>query len=84
MVTRNSRTFYAIEYAYGRGVINNGQRTDHIHAFSTEGARVAFIDQRERGGVEVDPLPATHPLVKRAIRYAEQGADWPVAVASGS
>jgi hypothetical protein len=77
-----SRTFYAIEYAYGRDVVNNGNRADHIYVFQTEGGRVAFIDRCERTGTDADPLNATHPLVKRALRYVAQGAEWPVAVAA--
>lgn len=80
--TDRPRQYYAIEYAYGRNVVNNGNRADHIYQFSTEGERVAFIDQTERAGTDADPIKATHPLVKRALRYIEQGSDWPVAVAN--
>jgi hypothetical protein len=68
----------------GRGVVNNGNRADHIHCFTTEGERIAFIDDCERSGTDADPLKASHPMVKRALRYLEQGAEWPVAVASGA
>lgn len=77
-----SKQFYAIEYAYGRNVVNNGNRADHIHLFATEGERVRFLDDCEREGTDADALKATHRLVKRALRYVEQGADWPVAVAN--
>lgn len=78
------RRFYAIEYAYGRTVVNDGQRADHIHVFTSKGARTAFLDERERAGVDADALPATNPLVKRALRYNHQGIAWPVPVASGA
>lgn len=71
-----SRTFYAIVYAYGRNVVNNGQRADHIHRFNTEADRRRFIDEQD---ADADPIAATHPLVKKALRYAEH-FDWPQAV----
>jgi hypothetical protein len=75
-----SRTFYAIVYAYGRNVVNNGNRADHIHQFTTIGERTAFIDEMERKGQDADPIAATHPDVKKALRYAESGLDWPQSV----
>ncbi len=78
-VERAIRTFYAIVYAYGRNVVNNGQRADHVYRFDTEAERVRFLDEQEREGNEADPIAATHPLVKKAIRYAER-LDWPQAV----
>lgn len=75
-----SRTFYAIVYAYGRNRINNGTRADHIYRFETEAERKRFIDEQERNGKDADPIKATHPDVKKALRYAEHGLDWPQAV----
>lgn len=80
-----SRQFYAIIYAYGRDTVNkNGARADHIYRFSTEAERTRFIDEQERAGQDADPIKATHPKVKKALRYAEQyermGMEWPVAV----
>jgi hypothetical protein len=75
-VERAARTFYAIVYAYGRNVVNNGQRADHIYRFTTEAERTRFIDEQEQ---DADPIAATHPLVKKALRYAEH-LDWPQAV----
>lgn len=75
-----TRQFYAIEYAYDRDVVNNGQRADHIHRFATVAELVRFLDQQERAGVEADRIGASHPLVKKALRYSEQGSEWPVAV----
>ena len=74
-----SRTFYAVVYAYGRGIVNDGNRADHVYRFSSEAERTRFIDAQERAGKDADPLPATHPDVRKAIRYAEH-LDWPQAV----
>lgn len=74
------KTFYAIVYAYGRSVVNNGNRADHIHRFDTLAERIRFLDEQERAGVDADPVKATHPDVKKALRYVGQGAEWPVAV----
>lgn len=71
------RSFYALVYAYGRNVVNNGQRADHIHRFATKAERTRFIDEQE---ADTDPIEATHPLVKKALRYADKGLDWPQAV----
>ena len=76
-----ARMWYAIVYAYGRHVVNrDGNRADHIHAFPTKGARDAFIDAEDRDGRNVDAIAASHPIVKRALRYHRQGEPWPVAV----
>lgn len=75
-----SRTFYAIVYAYGRNTVNNGNRADHVYRFSTEAERTRFLDEQERDGQEVDPIAASHPDVKKALRYAGQGLDWPQSV----
>ena len=73
------KQFYAIVYAYGRNVVNNGQRADHIYRFNVVAERTRFLDKQEREGNEADPIAATHPLVKKALRYAEH-LDWPQAV----
>lgn len=75
-VEQATRSFYAIVYAYGRGVVNGGQRADHIYRFDTVAERTRFIDTQ---GQDADPIAATHPLVKKALRYAEH-LDWPQAV----
>lgn len=77
------KKWYAIVWAYGRDVVNQGNRADHIHQFKSKGARDAFVDAQERDGQQADPLPGGSPLVQRARRYAAQGLDWPVPVASG-
>lgn len=77
---RDPRSFYAIEYAYGRDAVNNGNRADHIHRFATAAERTRFIDMIERDGRDADPLPATDARVKKALRYAALGLDWPQAV----
>lgn len=68
--------FYAIVYAYGRDIVNNGQRADHIHRFASIGERTRFISSQE---LDADPIAATDARVKRALRYAER-LDWPQAV----
>ena len=70
------KKFYAIVYAYGRHVVNNGQRADTIHRFDTVAERTRFLNEQEQ---DADPIKATHPLVKKALRYAEH-MDWPQAV----
>lgn len=82
-MTTRGRRWYAIEYAYGRGVINQGSRADHIHAFDTKAERNAWVDKAERSGTQADPINATHPIVQRARRYAALGLEWPVPVMSG-
>jgi len=76
-----SRTFYAIVYAYGRNMINNGNRADHVYRFESKAEQVRFIEAKERDGNQADALAASHPLVKRALRYAEH-YDWPQAVSN--
>lgn len=71
-----TKQFYAIVYAYGRNVVNNGQRADHIYRFESIAERTRFLDAQEQ---DADPIAATHPLVKKALRYAEH-FDWPQAV----
>lgn len=75
-----TRSFYAIKYAYGRNVINNGNRADEVYRFNTVGERTRFINEWEREGVDVDAVSANHPEVRKAIRYAALGIDWPQAV----
>lgn len=70
------KTYYVIVYAYGRNIVNNGQRADHIYRFSTVAERIRFLSDQDQ---DADPIAATHPLVKKALRYAEH-LDWPQAV----
>lgn len=70
------KKFYAIVYAYGRNVVNNGQRADMIHRFESVADRTRFLNDQEQ---DADAIAATHPLVKKAIRYSEH-MDWPQAV----
>lgn len=73
-----ARTFYAIQYAYGRNVVNHGNRPDYIYRFATQAERQRFL--AEQAG-ESYPIAATDPLVRKAIRYATQiGDNWPMAV----
>lgn len=74
------RSFYAIKYAYGRGVVNNGNRADEVYRFDTIAERTRFINDWEREGVAADPINANAPEVRKAIRYAGLGFGWPQAV----
>jgi 2-oxo-4-hydroxy-4-carboxy--5-ureidoimidazoline (OHCU) decarboxylase len=77
-----SRTFYAIVYAYGRNVINHGTRPDYVHRFSTIAERQRFLAEHANDEQDVDPIDASDPLVRKALRYAAQIGDnwWPMAV----
>jgi len=41
--SKGARMFYAIEYAYGSTVINNGGRADKVYKFERKAARDAFV-----------------------------------------
>jgi len=72
------KQFYAIVYAYGRDVVNNGQRADMIYRFDSVAERTRFLNDQEQ---DADALPATHPEVKKAIRYyTDHHLDWPQTV----
>ena len=75
-----SRSFYAIVYAYGRNIVNNGNRADHVHQFANKAEMLRFVDAQEREGNDADPIAASHPDVKKALRYAGYGLPWPQAV----
>lgn len=77
------RVFYAIAYAYGRSVINHGTRPDHVYQFATVAERDRWIadgppDITASGDREA--ATSRHPLVRKALRAAELGLDWPQAV----
>lgn len=75
-----ARTFYAIAYAYGRAVVNGGNRPDLVYRFETLAARQQFLACPPHEG-DVDAASASDPLVRKALRYAAQLGDvWPVAV----
>lgn len=67
------RTFYAI--VYGR----SSNHPHHIYQFSTVAERTRFIDQQIHQNNDAEPIKATHPLVKKALRYANY-LDWPQSV----
>ena len=72
-----TRMFYAIVYAYGRTVVNQGNRADYVHRFPTIAERQAFIAQHE----DAAPASARDALVRKAVRYAAViGDNWPIAV----
>lgn len=68
---------YAIVYAYGRDVENHGNRADQIHRFRTQAERTRFLDEQESGGLQADAIRQAHPKVRKALRSAAQGYDWP-------
>ncbi len=69
---------YAIVYAYGRDAINHGgSRADTVHRFPNEMQRRRFLDEQETGGYQADAVKQSHPKVRKALRYADQGGDWP-------
>ncbi len=70
-------TCYAIVYAYGRDVVNNGNRADSVHRFPSAAQRTRFLHDQETGGFQADAIKQSHPSVRKALRYAAQGADWP-------
>lgn len=75
-----ARMFYAITYAYGRNVINEGTRADHVHQFATIAERDRFVADNDGNGEDVDAVSARHPDVRKALRAAELGLAWPQAV----
>lgn len=68
---------YVIVYAYGRDVVNHGNRADQVHRFKSQAERVIFLNGCELDGVQADAIGQAHPKVRKALRYAKQGADWP-------
>ncbi len=54
--------FYAIEYAYGRGVINNGVRADRVLQFTRRELRDMWVKDNEQR----DNLIARDPRVRKA------------------
>lgn len=78
-----ARMFYAIEYAYGRGIVNNGTRPDKVYQFATVAERDRWTSDgpasmNDSGYREA--AVARHPLVRKAQRAAELGLEWPQAV----
>ncbi|HEY1011158.1 MAG TPA: hypothetical protein VGE07_00540 [Herpetosiphonaceae bacterium] len=79
---RKPRSFYAIEYAYGRTKhTGGGTRANKIHQFASKAEQVRFVSDCERQEINADELKATDPRVRRAQRYAAQGLEWPQSVA---
>ena len=76
--------FYAVEYAYGRNVQNNGARADQIMTFTASKLRVAWVGD----GVQLDgpgnraALIAADPRIKG--QWLEDGdkAAWEVIAAA--
>jgi hypothetical protein len=63
--------YYAIRYAYGQSVVNNGQRPDEIHVFPTPRHRDGWVNDWAHlttGPGQRERISAAHPLVKRAVK----------------
>ena len=65
-----SKQFFAIEFAYGRNVLNNGNRADRYHAFKTAAARDAWVAE----GSDFDG--AGSRAVVSAKRVPQRVRDW--------
>lgn len=61
--------WYAIEYAYGSTVVNNGNRADRVLEFTRRQLRDAWVavgdPQTDAPGYR-EAAPARHPLVRKA------------------
>ena len=68
---------YAIVYAYGHDVENHGNRADSVHRFPNVAQRTRFLHEQEAGGFQADAIKQSHPKVRKALRAAAQGGDWP-------
>ena len=69
------RHYYAIEYAYGAHVVNNGVRADSIRRFSTRLERDWWVSH---GAKERDALMADDPRVRTMNHQAARGEMiWP-------
>ena len=69
---QQARRYYAVEYAYGASVVNNGARADTVRRFATEAERGAWVSQSNpvnQAGFRL-PVKADHPAVRR-LRRAE-------------
>jgi hypothetical protein len=66
--------FYAIEYAYGSTVVNNGPRADRVLKFTRRALRGAWVEDgppmlSEPGFREA--LRARHPMVRKAYHLED-------------
>lgn len=68
--------FYAIEYAYGSTVVNNGNRADKVYEFTRRALRDAWVDAGPpdftASGYR-DKASARMPLVRNALAGAYDG-----------
>jgi hypothetical protein len=70
--------FYAIEYAYGSTVVNNGNRADKVYEFTAKRLRDAWVAD---GPPDItasgyrDKASARHPLVRNAIAVNRYDGD---------
>lgn len=75
--------FYAIEYAYGATVVNNGNRADKIYEFSRRALRDAWVaagDPDMSASGYRAAATARNPLVRKALMGAYDGDSeaWPI------
>lgn len=75
--------FYAIEYAYGATVVNNGNRADKIYEFTRRALRDAWVaagnPDMSASGYRA-AATARNPLVRKALMGAYDGDSeaWPI------
>lgn len=71
--------FYALEYAYGPGVINDGNRPDRVFRFATDKERIEWVnagpDDLDAPGYR-DAIRGTSKAAQKARREAAKGLDW--------
>lgn len=68
--------FYAIEYAYGATVVNNGTRADKVYEFTRRALRDAWVsagDPNASASGHRTAATARNPLVRKALTGAYDG-----------
>jgi hypothetical protein len=74
---KGAEMFYGIEYAYGRSVVNHGQRADRVLEFTAKRLRDAWIEAGALvdGPGARDAISARNPLVRKATGLIDGDAD---------
>ena len=57
--------YYAVTYAYGRHVLNNGHRADLAYRFNRRADRDAFMLTCV---CDCEPIRTTHPALRQLLR----------------
>jgi hypothetical protein len=70
--------YYAIEYAYGSNVVNNGARADKVEAFTTRQERDEWVNQGSAyvGSGERRAIPASSKAVKSYKENDKHLREW--------